>query len=35
VVTAEVERAEQEAVGSRERMPPGESAIPGVYANGR
>jgi TPP-dependent pyruvate/acetoin dehydrogenase alpha subunit len=35
VVTAEVERAEQEAVGSRERMPPGEDAITGVYANGR
>jgi TPP-dependent pyruvate/acetoin dehydrogenase alpha subunit len=34
-VTAEIERAEQEAAGSRERMPPGASAIPGVYANGR
>jgi 2-oxoisovalerate dehydrogenase E1 component len=30
-VTAEVERAAQEAVASRERMPPGESALDGVY----
>src|ERR1041384_3380253 len=30
-VTAEVERAEQEALASRERMPAGASAIGGVY----
>ena len=35
-VTAEVERAAEEAVQSRERMPKGESALEGVYAkNGR
>src|SRR2546422_574700 len=31
-VTAEVERAAEAAVQSRERMPPGESALEGVYA---
>ena len=31
-VTAEVEQAEQEAVGSREHMPAGASALGGVYA---
>ena len=31
-VTAEVERAEQEAVGSRENMPAGETAVRGVFA---
>jgi len=31
-VTAQVERAAEEALASRERMPPGESAIVGVYA---
>lgn len=31
-VTAEVERAAAEALASRERMPPGESALAGVYA---
>src|SRR5579859_5379609 len=34
-VTAEVEKAAQEALASRERMPAGESALKGVYANGR
>jgi len=33
-VTAEVERAEQEALASRERMPPGDLALGAVYANG-
>ena len=31
-VTAQVERAAEEALASRARMPPGESAIVGVYA---
>jgi TPP-dependent pyruvate/acetoin dehydrogenase alpha subunit len=31
-VTVEIERAEQEAVGSRENMPVGESALRGVFA---
>ena len=34
-VTAEIERAEQEALSSRERMPAEESALVGVYSNGR
>ena len=34
-VTAEVERAAEEAVRSREQMPEGASALEGVYANGR
>jgi len=34
-VTAEIERAEQEALGSREKMPAGETALGGLYANGR
>jgi pyruvate dehydrogenase E1 component alpha subunit/2-oxoisovalerate dehydrogenase E1 component alpha subunit len=34
-VTAEIERAEQEALASREKMPVGETALLGVYANGR
>jgi TPP-dependent pyruvate/acetoin dehydrogenase alpha subunit len=35
-VTAEVERATEQALQSRHRMPPGESALQGVYAeNGR
>jgi TPP-dependent pyruvate/acetoin dehydrogenase alpha subunit len=34
-VTAEIERAEQEALASREKMPAGETALLGVYANGR
>lgn len=34
-VTAELERAAEEALASREKMPPGESALQGVYANGR
>ncbi|HEY6157070.1 MAG TPA: thiamine pyrophosphate-dependent dehydrogenase E1 component subunit alpha [Gemmatimonadales bacterium] len=34
-VTAEVERAAEEALRSRDRMPPSESALVGVYANGR
>ncbi|PYO62409.1 MAG: pyruvate dehydrogenase [Gemmatimonadetes bacterium] len=33
-VTAEVERATEQALESRERMPPGESALGGVYAGG-
>lgn len=32
-VTAEVELAEQEALGSRDRMPPGDSGVGAVYAN--
>ncbi|HEX4574687.1 MAG TPA: thiamine pyrophosphate-dependent dehydrogenase E1 component subunit alpha [Gemmatimonadales bacterium] len=31
-VTAEVERAAEQALGSRAAMPPGASALPGVYA---
>ena len=31
-VTAEVERGAEEALSSRDRMPPGESALQGVYA---
>src|SRR5438552_1257789 len=31
-VTAQVERAAEEALASREKMPPGESAVVGVYA---
>src|SRR5207249_11442992 len=34
-VTAEVERAAEEAVGSREKMPEGKAALGGVYADGR
>ncbi len=34
-VTAEVERAAEEALRSRDKMPPSESALVGVYANGR
>jgi TPP-dependent pyruvate/acetoin dehydrogenase alpha subunit len=34
-VTADVERAADEALASREKMPKGESALGGVYANGR
>lgn len=34
-VTAEVERAADAALASRERMPPGESALEGVYASPR
>ena len=34
-VTVEVEQAAAEAVRSRDRMPPGESALVGVYANGK
>jgi TPP-dependent pyruvate/acetoin dehydrogenase alpha subunit len=34
-VTAEVDRAAEEAIASREKMPKGESALDGVYANGR
>jgi pyruvate dehydrogenase E1 component alpha subunit/2-oxoisovalerate dehydrogenase E1 component alpha subunit len=34
-VTAEVELAADQAVESRDQMPPGESALVGVYANGR
>ena len=34
-VTAQVERAAEEAIASKERMPPGETALEGVYANGR
>jgi len=33
-VTAQVEGAAEEALASRERMPPGESALEGVYAGG-
>jgi len=32
-VTAEVERAAEEAVGSREKMPEGKKALGGVYAD--
>jgi 2-oxoisovalerate dehydrogenase E1 component len=31
-VTAQVERAAEEAIASRERMPRGETALEGVYA---
>ena len=34
-VTADVERAAAEAIASREKMPAPESAVVGVYANGR
>ena len=35
-VTAEVEQAAEQALRSRDRMPPGESALQGVYPkNGR
>ena len=34
-VTAEVERAAEDALRSRDKMPPSESALLGVYANGR
>ncbi|HEV2750828.1 MAG TPA: thiamine pyrophosphate-dependent dehydrogenase E1 component subunit alpha [Gemmatimonadales bacterium] len=34
-VGAEVEQAAEQAVKSRDKMPPGESALAGVYANGR
>jgi pyruvate dehydrogenase E1 component alpha subunit/2-oxoisovalerate dehydrogenase E1 component alpha subunit len=34
-VSAEVERAAEAAIASREKMPKGESALDGVYANGR
>ena len=33
-VTAEVEAAAEEAVKSKERMPRGDTALDGVYANG-
>jgi len=33
-VTAQVERAAEEAIASRERMPKGETALEGVYATG-
>ena len=34
-VTAEVAKAAEEAIASRERMPSGQSALRGVYANGQ
>jgi pyruvate dehydrogenase E1 component alpha subunit/2-oxoisovalerate dehydrogenase E1 component alpha subunit len=34
-VTAEVAKAAEEAIASREKMPKGETALKGVYANGR
>jgi pyruvate dehydrogenase E1 component alpha subunit/2-oxoisovalerate dehydrogenase E1 component alpha subunit len=34
-VTDQVERAAEEAIASREKMPKGETALSGVYANGR
>ena len=34
-VSGEIERAEAEALASREKMPAGESALVGVYSNGR
>jgi TPP-dependent pyruvate/acetoin dehydrogenase alpha subunit len=34
-VGAEVERAAEVAVASREQMPKGETAVTGVYADGR
>src|SRR2546429_1065485 len=34
-VTEQVEQAAAQALSSRDRMPPGESALGGVYANGR
>ena len=34
-VAGEIERAETEALASRERMPAGETALVGVYSNGR
>jgi TPP-dependent pyruvate/acetoin dehydrogenase alpha subunit len=34
-VTAQVERAAEQAIASRERMPPGQTALEGVYADGR
>jgi TPP-dependent pyruvate/acetoin dehydrogenase alpha subunit len=34
-ITEQVERAAAEALASRERMPKGETALDGVYANGR
>jgi len=34
-ITEQVERAAAEALASREKMPKGESALKGVYANGR
>jgi len=34
-VVGEIERAEAEALASRERMPAGETALVGVYSNGR
>ncbi len=34
-ITQQVERAAAEALASREKMPKGESALDGVYANGR
>ena len=34
-VAAEVEKAAEEAIASRDKMPKGESALDGVYANGR
>ncbi len=33
-MTGQVEGAAEEALASRERMPPGESALEGVYAGG-
>jgi TPP-dependent pyruvate/acetoin dehydrogenase alpha subunit len=34
-VTAQVEKAAEQAIASREKMPKAESALDGVYANGR
>jgi len=34
-VAGEIERAEAEALASRDRMPAGEAALVGIYANGR
>jgi TPP-dependent pyruvate/acetoin dehydrogenase alpha subunit len=34
-VAVQVEKAAEEAIASRETMPKGESALDGVYANGR
>ena len=34
-ITEQVERAAAEALASREKMPKGETALDGVYANGR
>lgn len=34
-VTGQVGKAAEEAIASREKMPKGETALKGVYANGR